>query len=484
MNLVWAIGCGELLELRHNNFVVESFDIVDATAIELGILQGLGSHHGCEVLHNGSAKPHHGRIVLIGSAQYGHKLHNDVYTGVNERRTAETLELACSRHSLSDEVLHHGSRRLAGQSHSALHAVEPYGIAGQSALVEIDAVAQTEYGRIDDHHAASGDVLRNGNPQVVEVRHLVGQKPIQLLQQRRVIGGIDVERTGHDQRVFPVQAGMQRRPGAGRLAIHSAQYELGHALGRVGLDHIVRGRQQSVFADRAEQSFALGGIGHSFVYRRQPCRIPLLDHVRGAQQEIANHLGLGVHRAALMDHVQDSNRNAIALQAELRLGIEEQHERVVQLAAQAQAMRMALEGPTAICDGALEAGAFAKQLSAGMPGLNQFVHAIRIDLLLPVEILELQLVEMQDAHPAEQSSSTLQRKLHGQVRRRHGPHDAVAGHVRHSAEDRLAGQLTIEEHGIMGEVPADALARRQSLLLGRDDDFGTGQRRSDRTWSS
>src|ERR1019366_8897049 len=76
----------------------------------------------------------------------------------------------------------------------ALHAVEPYGIAGQSALVEIDAVAQTEYGRIDDHHAASGDVLRNGNPQVVEVRHLVGQKPIQLLQQRRVIGGIDVEK--------------------------------------------------------------------------------------------------------------------------------------------------------------------------------------------------------------------------------------------------------------------------------------------------
>src|ERR1039457_3342884 len=40
---------------------------------------------------------------------------------------------------------------------------------------------------------------------------------------------------------------------------------------------------------------------------------------------------------------------------------------------------------------------------------------------------------------------------------------------------RLAGQLAIEEHGIMGEVPADALARRQSLLLGRDDDFGTGQ---------
>src|ERR1019366_6541261 len=120
-------------------------------------------------------------------------------------------------------------------------------------------------------------------------------------------------------------------------------------------------------------------------------------------------------------------------------------------------MRMALKGPAAISDSALEAGAFAKQLSAGMPGLNQFVHAIRIDLL-PVEILELQLVEMQDAHPAEQSSSTLQRKLHGQVRRRHGPHDAVAGHVRHSAEDRLAGQRAIEEHGIMGEVPADALA--------------------------
>src|ERR1039458_5672692 len=138
-------------------------------------------------------------------------------------------------------------------------------------------------------------------------------------------------------------------------------------------------------------------------------------------------------------------------------------------------MRMALKGPAAISDSALEAGAFTKQLSAGMPGLNQLVHAVRIDLLLPVEVLELQLVEMQDAHPAEQSSSTLQRKLHGQVRRRHGPHDAVAGHVRHSAEDRLAGRLAIEEHGIMGEVPADALARRQSLLLGRDDDFGTGQ---------
>src|ERR1039457_5441864 len=107
MNLVWAIGCGELLELRHNNFVVESFDIVDATAIELGILQGLGSHYGREVLHNGSAKPYHGGIILIGSAQYGHELDNDFYPGENERRPAEPLDLAFPRHSHSSEVLHH-----------------------------------------------------------------------------------------------------------------------------------------------------------------------------------------------------------------------------------------------------------------------------------------------------------------------------------------------------------------------------------------
>ena len=98
--------------------------------------------------------------------------------------------------------------------------------------------------------------------------------------------------------------------------------------------------------------------------------------------------------------------------------------RVVQLAAQAQAVRMALEGPAVIRDGAFEAGAFPQQL--GCPD-TRTESARSCDTDRPAAARRNnEAAACRDAGCGPSRAalrSALQRELHRQHGRRHGPHD-------------------------------------------------------------